>query len=81
MAVQIQQVYKSCPSTKLVLSGYSQGGQIVHNAVGLLPAAVAGWVAKVVIFGDPGMSFFSSLLSFPFVSLRLVEVEVRCWME
>jgi predicted esterase len=42
-AVQIEAAYKACPNTKLVASGYSQGGQIVHNAIGLLPAAVASW--------------------------------------
>jgi len=53
MVTQIQAAYEACPSTKLVASGYSQGGQLVHNAIGLLPAAVASWISKVVIFGDP----------------------------
>jgi len=53
MAVQIEAAYKACPNTKLVASGYSQGGQIVHNAIGLLPATIAAWISKVVIFGDP----------------------------
>jgi cutinase len=43
-----------CPSSKVVMSGYSQGGQLVHNAAVLLPAAVTGNVAAAVIFGDPG---------------------------
>lgn len=53
MAVQIEAAYAKCPNTKLVASGYSQGGQIVHNAAALLPAAVASWISSVVIFGDP----------------------------
>lgn len=53
MAAQITAAYNACPNTKLVASGYSQGGQIVHNAIGLLPATVASWISKVVIFGDP----------------------------
>jgi len=53
MAVQIEAAYKACPKTQLVVSGYSQGGQLVHNAIGLLPATVAAWISKVVIFGDP----------------------------
>jgi len=53
MADQIQQAYSQCPSTKLVASGYSQGGQIVHNAAALLPADVGSWISSVVIFGDP----------------------------
>jgi cutinase len=35
------------------VSGYSQGGQIVHNAAKLLPAATMAKVNSVVIFGDP----------------------------
>jgi hypothetical protein len=54
-AAEISQAYSSCPSTKLVASGYSQGGQLVHNSIALLPAATAEWISKVVIFGDPGM--------------------------
>ncbi|KAE8453571.1 hypothetical protein EG329_010432 [Mollisiaceae sp. DMI_Dod_QoI] len=53
MATQIQAAQSACPNTKLIASGYSQGGQIVHNAIGLLPASVASWISKVVIFGDP----------------------------
>jgi len=53
MAAEISQAYSSCPNTKLVASGYSQGGQIVHNSIALLPAATAEWISKVVIFGDP----------------------------
>jgi hypothetical protein len=54
-ASEISQAYSSCPNTKLVASGYSQGGQLVHNSIGLLPAATAEWISKVVIFGDPGI--------------------------
>ncbi|KAL1866040.1 hypothetical protein Daus18300_006941 [Diaporthe australafricana] len=44
-----------CPSTKIVLSGYSQGGQLVHNAANLLKSnqAVVNQVAAVLIYGDP----------------------------
>jgi len=53
MASEVEQAYKLCPNTKLTMAGYSQGGQIVHNAAALLPANVAKWVSSVVIFGDP----------------------------
>lgn len=49
-----QQALSQCPDTKVVLSGYSQGGQLVHNAAKLLPAKTAGKVAAAVTFGDPG---------------------------
>ena len=45
-----------CPNTKVIMSGYSQGGQLVHNAAKQLPAATASKVAGAVIFGDPGKS-------------------------
>ncbi|KAH8726934.1 cutinase, partial [Phaeosphaeriaceae sp. PMI808] len=40
-----------CPNTKIIVSGYSQGGMVVHNAFknGLSASKVAG----AVIFGDP----------------------------
>ncbi|KAG9239198.1 putative cutinase [Amylocarpus encephaloides] len=53
MASQIASAKAKCPNTKLIASGYSQGGQLVHNAAKLLPAATAQWISKVVIFGDP----------------------------
>nr|POE53450.1 cutinase [Quercus suber] len=42
-----------CPKTKLVLSGYSQGAQLVHKAGALLTAGQAAFVNSVVVFGDP----------------------------
>ncbi|KAH6639291.1 cutinase-domain-containing protein [Boeremia exigua] len=50
-----------CPNTKIVLAGYSQGAQLVHNAAVRTSAANAAKVAAVVVFGDPkrGQSFGS----------------------
>lgn len=45
----------SCPSTKVVMVGYSQGGQLVHKAASMLPAQTMANVSSVVIFGDPSM--------------------------
>ncbi|TGO83989.1 hypothetical protein BPOR_0566g00100 [Botrytis porri] len=53
MASEIEAAYAACPNTNLVASGYSQGGQVVHNALALLPAATVKWISSVVIFGDP----------------------------
>ncbi|KAI0908044.1 carbohydrate esterase family 5 protein [Ustulina deusta] len=41
-----------CPSSKLVLAGYSQGAALVHAAAKLLTAAVASKVAAAVTYGD-----------------------------
>jgi cutinase len=35
------------------MAGYSQGGQIVHNAAALLDPLVSSLVSSTVIFGDP----------------------------
>ncbi|POS70411.1 cutinase [Diaporthe helianthi] len=43
----------SCPDTKVVLSGYSQGAMLVHNTMNNLDAAQAAKVKAAVTFGDP----------------------------
>jgi len=53
MASLVEQAMTQCPSSKVVMSGYSQGGQLVHNAAAQLPASVTANVAAAVIFGDP----------------------------
>lgn len=42
-----------CPSTKLCVSGYSQGAQVVHLAANNFTAAQTAFVNSVVLFGDP----------------------------
>ncbi|EPS35351.1 hypothetical protein H072_11321 [Dactylellina haptotyla CBS 200.50] len=46
-------VNRACAKTKIILGGYSQGAQLVHNAVALLSAAEAKKIDAVVMFGDP----------------------------
>ncbi|ATZ57773.1 BccutA [Botrytis cinerea B05.10] len=53
MATMVTSTLSSCPDTKLVISGYSQGGQLVHNAAKLLPAETTAKISSAVIFGDP----------------------------
>lgn len=36
MADLVAQAQSQCPSTKVVMSGYSQGGQLVHNAANMV---------------------------------------------
>ncbi|KAJ6585375.1 cutinase [Mycena capillaripes] len=43
----------SCPNAALVTSGYSQGGQLVHNSAKMLSASVLARIKAAVIFGDP----------------------------
>lgn len=51
MAQYVQQALKQCPGTKVIVSGYSQGAMVVHNAFsnGLSASNVAG----AIMFGDP----------------------------
>ncbi|KAF8912246.1 cutA, cutinase A [Gymnopilus junonius] len=53
MAQDVISTANSCPDTKIVMSGYSQGGQLVHLAVPQLSSAVQQRVNAIVIFGDP----------------------------
>ncbi|KAF7877081.1 uncharacterized protein EAF02_008301 [Botrytis sinoallii] len=53
MASMVTSTLSSCPDTKVVISGYSQGGQLVHNAAKLLPADITAKISSAVIFGDP----------------------------
>ncbi|KFY75163.1 hypothetical protein V499_04862 [Pseudogymnoascus sp. VKM F-103] len=53
MAELVGQAFTQCPDTKVVMSGYSQGGQLVHNAANQLSADNSAKVAAAVIFGDP----------------------------
>lgn len=55
MADLTTQAVTQCPNASVFIAGYSQGGQLVHNAAQLLPADVSSKVAGAVIFGDPGM--------------------------
>jgi cutinase len=60
-AAHIQDTVASCPNTKLVLGGYSQGSTVIDLASNSMPAPVADHVAAVALFGEP-TSQFSSML-------------------
>ncbi|MCZ4517124.1 cutinase family protein [Rhodococcus ruber] len=63
LVAHLNSVAASCPSTKFVIGGYSQGATVVTNAVGLrtpssftgavIPADLASRVEAVVVFGNP----------------------------
>ena len=71
---KIQSIAASCPATKIVLGGYSQGAAVAGytttdtvpagfdlpaGITGPMPAAIASHVAAVVLFGTPDSWFLS----------------------
>lgn len=48
----VKQALSQCPSTKVVTSGYSQGGMVVHNAFSS-QGLTSQEVVAAVLFGDP----------------------------
>ncbi|KAF5323812.1 hypothetical protein D9619_012986 [Psilocybe cf. subviscida] len=53
MANDVALAASTCPNTEIVMSGYSQGGQLVHLAATKLSSQIQQRVKAVVIFGDP----------------------------
>lgn len=53
LASLVNLAVSQCPSTQIVLSGYSQGAQVVHLGVKQISATAASHVSAVVFFGDP----------------------------
>ncbi|KIJ32011.1 carbohydrate esterase family 5 protein [Sphaerobolus stellatus SS14] len=53
LAADVTAQASACPNTKIVISGYSQGAQLVHKGAALLSSSVQSRVNAVVMFGDP----------------------------
>lgn len=60
-SAHIQDTVASCPNSKIVLGGYSQGSTVIDLASTQLPAPVADHVAAVALFGEPTSNFSSML--------------------
>jgi len=52
----VQSMVASCPNTKIVLGGYSQGAAVMDLTTNQLPAQVGNHVAAVALFGNPSTS-------------------------
>jgi cutinase len=57
----IQNMIASCPNTKMVLGGYSQGAAVVDVTTNDLPARVGDHVAAVALFGNPSSTYARQL--------------------
>ncbi|KAK1712011.1 cutinase [Colletotrichum lupini] len=53
MATLTEQAITNCPNSAVIMSGYSQGGQLVHNGAAMMQPDMVAKVAGAVIFGDP----------------------------
>jgi cutinase len=60
-STHIQSTTASCPDTRLVLGGYSQGAGVIDLATASLPPQVADHVAATALFGAPHSAFADSL--------------------
>jgi cutinase len=60
-SAHIQDTVASCPNSKIVLGGYSQGSTVIDLATQAMPAPVADHVAAVALFGEPSSGFSSML--------------------
>lgn len=61
MAQLVMQAMTACPDTAVVMGGYSQGGQLVHNAAAMLPADMAAKVSSGMLY-LPCSHFLSPVL-------------------
>src|SRR6201984_1168434 len=60
-SAHIQDTVASCPKTRIVLGGYSQGSTVIDLATQAMPAPVADHVAAVALFGEPSSGFSTML--------------------
>ncbi|MCV7085640.1 cutinase family protein [Mycolicibacter hiberniae] len=61
----IQATMANCPTTKLVLGGYSQGASVIAMSSNALPASAANQVVAVALFGPPSSPYSMSLWGGP----------------
>ncbi len=57
----VQSMAANCPSTRMVLGGYSQGAGVIDMTTNDLPPQVADHVAAVAVFGNPESAFARTL--------------------
>ncbi len=80
----IQNVASTCPNTKLVLGGYSQGAAIIDVLAAVpfpvigfnnpLPATVADRIAALAVFGNPSTRIGIPLTSSPVYGSRSIDL-------
>jgi cutinase len=58
----VQATVARCPNTRIVLSGYSQGANVIDRITEDLRPEVADHVAAVAVFGNPRSTFAAKLV-------------------
>lgn len=60
-SAHVQGIIASCPKTKIVLGGYSQGATVIDLSTTEMPSAAAEHVDAVALFGEPSSEFSKML--------------------
>jgi len=60
-SAHIQDTIASCPKTRMVLGGYSQGATVIDLSTSAVPPSAADHVAAVALFGEPSSGFSDML--------------------
>ncbi len=66
---RVQAMAAQCPTTKMVLGGFSQGAAVIDLATTAMPPQVADHVAAAAVFGGPRTAFADSLSPGPLPSI------------
>jgi cutinase len=66
----IQSTVANCPSTRIVLTGHSQGATVMDLVTQQLPPAAADHVAAVAVFGNPKSTFARKELGGPLPTIN-----------
>ncbi len=69
-SAHIEDTVTTCPNTKIVLGGYSQGATVINLASSEVPPTVADHVAAVALFGEPSSGFSSMLWGGPLPTIN-----------
>jgi cutinase len=69
---RIQSVAATCPNTRIVLGGYSQGAGVISLATTGMPPQIADHVAAVVLFGNLRSAYAATLLRSPLPTVASV---------
>ncbi|ORA24602.1 cutinase family protein [Mycobacterium aquaticum] len=65
----IQSIAATCPKTRMVLGGYSQGAGVISLTTTGMPPQIADHVAAVVLFGNLESAYAATLMHGPLPSI------------